>query len=59
MDPVIMTQWRIVNITIVDDFLNKRLIRDKTRSVYMEKFNNDNKELAKTMATHPTPDPEH
>lgn len=41
----------ILNITIVDDFLNKRLIRDLAPSVYMTKFN-QNKKLDETMRTH-------
>jgi hypothetical protein len=42
----------IVNITIVDDFLNKRLIKDKAPSRYMEDFIKGNKEIGKTMKTH-------
>ena len=42
----------IANITIVDDFLNKRLIRDKAPSKYMKKFLEDNDNLPSTMATH-------
>lgn len=42
----------ILNITIVDDFLNKREIRDNPPSEYMEKFKRDNPHLAETMKTH-------
>lgn len=42
----------IVNITIVDDFLNKREIRAKAPSVYMKKFVKQNDEIKKTMKTH-------
>jgi hypothetical protein len=42
----------ILNITIVDDFLNKRKIRDNAPSIYMAKFAKDNPEMAKTMKTH-------
>jgi hypothetical protein len=42
----------IANITIVDDFLNKRQIRDKAPSIYMRQFENKNSNLAKTMRTH-------
>jgi len=41
----------IANITIVDDFLNKRRIRDKPPSAYMREFDN-NDELGATMQTH-------
>lgn len=47
--------WRtnhIANITIVDDFLNKRLIRDKAPATYMKIFAKDNKGLPATMLTH-------
>ena len=42
----------IGNITIVDDFLNKREISDKRPSVYMRQFARKNSELEKTMNTH-------
>jgi hypothetical protein len=42
----------IVNITIVDDFLNKNLIRAKAPSNYMETFNKQNKDLDTVMKTH-------
>jgi len=47
--------WRInhiANITIVDDFLNKRIIRDKAPSKYMAQFARHNDELGATMQTH-------
>lgn len=42
----------IVNITIVDDYLNKREIGAKPPSKYMKKFQDSNPDLAKTMKTH-------
>ena len=42
----------ILNITIVDDFLNKRKIRDNPPSEYMAKFKKDNPNLSETMKTH-------
>lgn len=42
----------IVNITIVDDFLNKRTIRIHSPAVYMNTFRNENSELGQTMLTH-------
>ncbi len=42
----------IANITIVDDFLNKREIRAKAPSVYMTKFIKQNDEIDITMKTH-------
>ncbi|SFD42168.1 hypothetical protein SAMN05216238_101266 [Lentibacillus persicus] len=42
----------ILNITIVDGFLNKNRIRAKAPSKYMEEFNNENAELLNTMETH-------
>lgn len=42
----------IVNITIVDDFLNKNKIRDKAPSVYMNEFARENRQIHKTMRTH-------
>jgi hypothetical protein len=47
--------WRanhIANITIVDDFLNKRLIRDKAPATYMNDFSDTNQNLEATMRTH-------
>lgn len=42
----------IGNITLVDDFLNKREIRDKKPSDYMKKYKRQNAELDTTMRTH-------
>lgn len=42
----------IANITIVDDFLNKRQIKDKAPSKYMKEFNKHNKELKKAIESH-------
>lgn len=42
----------IVNITIVDDFLNKNVIRAKAPSEYMELFKSTNSDLKETMKTH-------
>lgn len=42
----------ILNITIVDDFLNKRAIRADPPSQYMKKFQKTNPKLAETMKTH-------
>jgi hypothetical protein len=42
----------IANITIVDDFLNKRVIAAKAPSVYMKKFIKQNESIDKTMKTH-------
>lgn len=42
----------IINITIVDDYLNKREIRDKAPSRYMASFKKKNPRLAETMKTH-------
>jgi hypothetical protein len=42
----------IVNITIVDEWLNKRQIRDHAPSVYMKKFKDRNPQLKQTMETH-------
>lgn len=47
--------WRenhIANITIVDDFLNKRRIRSRAPSDYMKEFQANNDDLVATMATH-------
>ncbi len=42
----------IANITIVDDFLNKRLIRDKAPDRYMHDFARENPNLDDTMKSH-------
>ena len=49
------TSWyinHIANITIVDDYLNKRVIRAKAPSVYMKAFRKENPHLDDTMKTH-------
>lgn len=42
----------IVNITIVDDRLNKNRIKAKPPATYMKTFAEENEDLATTMATH-------
>ncbi len=42
----------IVNITIVNDLLNKRTIKTKSPKVYMKTFDRQNKDLRSTMKTH-------
>lgn len=42
----------IANITIVDGYLNKNVIKDKAPSTYMKKFEGDNPNLGDTMKTH-------
>jgi hypothetical protein len=42
----------IMNITLVDDYLNKREIGAKAPSVYMRAFAKENKKLSETMRTH-------
>ena len=42
----------VLNITIVDDFLNKRKIGDKAPSKYMSEFKNDNDNLSESIKTH-------
>lgn len=42
----------VLNITIVDDFLNKNKIRAKPPSKYMKEFKDINPDLKKTMQTH-------
>jgi len=42
----------VANITIVDDYLNKRKIRDRSPSDYMSDFKVKNEKLAQTMQTH-------
>jgi hypothetical protein len=42
----------IANITLVDDYLNKRSIGKKSPSVYMKKFSRNNTDINKTMRTH-------
>ena len=48
-------EWKInniLNITIVDDYLNKREIGAKAPSVYMKNFEKKNEALSETMKTH-------
>jgi hypothetical protein len=50
-----MNPWEynhILNITIVDDYLNKNQIRAASPLSYMKKFEKDNPDLIKTMRTH-------
>ena len=42
----------VLNITLVDDYLNKRKIRAKPPSEYMRTFQEGNPKLARTMQTH-------
>ena len=42
----------IVNITVVDDFLNKRKIKDKKPSKYIKELESNNDGIKKTMKTH-------
>ncbi len=42
----------ILNITIVDDFLNKRVIKTKSPGTYMKTFQSQNNTLKSTMKTH-------
>lgn len=42
----------IANITIVDDYLNKRRIGSKAPSNYMKVFEKENNDLIATMKTH-------
>lgn len=47
--------WRvnhIANITLVDDFLNKRLIGARSPKTYMKRFIADNPDIQKCLATH-------
>ena len=42
----------VLNITIVDDFLNKRRIRAKAPSLYMREFSEENEKINQTMRSH-------
>ncbi len=42
----------IANITIVDGYLNKNVIKDKAPSIYMKQFKQDNVSVETTMKTH-------
>lgn len=48
--------WRrinhVANITLVDDFLNKRVIRAQSPKAYMKDFIKDNPDIDKCLATH-------
>jgi len=46
----------VLNITIVDDFLNKREIKDQPPSKYMRKFERQNPHLLEAMKSHLIPD---
>lgn len=43
---------RVLNISLVDDFLNKRVIRGRAPSDYMKEFKKENNRFAETMETH-------
>ncbi len=42
----------VLNITLVDDYLNKQEIRGRAPSDYMKEFSKKNKRLSQTMKTH-------
>jgi len=42
----------IANITLVDDFLNKRVIRAQAPGTYIRQFQKENEQLERTLATH-------
>ncbi len=42
----------VLNITIVDDYLNKNKIKNKSPSKYMKEFRQENPKLDETMKTH-------
>lgn len=42
----------VANITLVDDFLNKRLIRSQSPKTYMKEFISKNPDIKKCMSTH-------
>lgn len=47
--------WRInhiANITLVDDFLNKRVIKAQAPAVYIRQFQRENEQLQRALATH-------
>ena len=43
---------RVLNISLVDDFLNKRVIRARAPSEYIQEFKNENGNFEETMSTH-------
>lgn len=55
-DAVKSNEWihinNILNITIVDDYLNKRLIRAKSPSVYMKEYETSNSKFSETLKSH-------
>lgn len=48
----------ILNVTIVDDFLNKRKIKARAPKDYLEEFKHKNKHFAETMKSHLIYDPD-
>ena len=48
----------IANITLVDDFLNKRVIKAQTPGVSIRQFQRENEQLKRTLATHLIGNPE-
>lgn len=42
----------MANITLVDDFLNKRVIRAQSPKTYMKEFIKDNPDIDKCLSTH-------
>lgn len=42
----------LANITLVDDYLNKRVIRDREPSDYIKDFENENSNLQKALSSH-------
>ncbi len=42
----------LANITLVDDYLNKRVIKDKAPSKYISEFAKQNKNIGNTLKTH-------
>lgn len=43
---------QVLNITIVDEYLNKQKIKARSPADYMEEFKNSNQHLSETMKTH-------
>lgn len=48
----------IANITLVDDFLNKRIIRAQAPATYIRAFMRENEQLKRTLSTHLIGNPE-
>jgi len=42
----------VANITLVDDFLNKRIIKAQSPKTYMKEFIKQNPEIEKCLSTH-------